>query len=140
MNSWNFTGNLGSDCETRPAPSGDAIVSFSVAVKAGYGDKAITTWVRCTMFGKRGQAVADYLRKGTQVGIVGEAQLRPWAGKDGVEKQSLEVRVNDLTLLGSKQSGNEEHSPAARRQPVKDCPQPDTKPLAGDEFADEIPF
>ena len=44
MNSWSFTGNLGRDCETRFTQSGDPIVSFSVGVKAGFGDKATTTW------------------------------------------------------------------------------------------------
>lgn len=114
MNSWNFTGNLGGDAETRFLPNGDAVVNFSVAVKAGYGDKAVTTWARCSMFGKRGEAVAQYLLKGSQVGVVGEVQLRPWTGKDGIEKQSLEVRVNDLTLLGGRPEGS---APARQEAP-----------------------
>ena len=42
------------------------------------------------------------LLKGTKVGIVGELTNRPYKDKNGNEKFSLEVRVSDLTLLGSK--------------------------------------
>ena len=107
MNCWNFTGNLGQDAESRFTSGGDAITSFSVAVKAGYGDKATTTWVRCSLFGKRGEAVAPYLKKGTQVGVSGEAALREWTDKEGGKRTSLEVRVNDVTLLGGKPERHE---------------------------------
>lgn len=112
MNVWAFTGNLGRDAETRYTPGGDAIVSFSVGVKSGFGDKATTTWARCAMFGKRGQAVADYLKKGQLVGVSGEVSLREWDDKDGAKRSSLEVRVNDLTLLG-KRDGQQDRQPSS---------------------------
>lgn len=102
MNSWNFTGNLGRDCEQRFTPGGDPVVSFSVGVQSGYGEKKQTTWANCQMWGKRGESVAPYLTKGQQVGICGEVNLREWTDKDGGKRQSLDVRVNDLTLLGKK--------------------------------------
>lgn len=131
MNVWSFSGNLGKDCESRFTAGGDAIVSFSVAVKSGYGEKALTTWVRCSMFGKRGEAVAPYLTKGQLVGVSGECSLRPWKDKEGNEKQSLEVRVNDLTLLGKSEGAGSKPASA----------QPD-KPASGfDDFDDDTaPF
>ena len=69
MNNWNFTGHCAADAETRYSKSGDAIVSFSVAVKSGFGDKATTTWARCSMFGNRGTAVSEFLTKGQLVGV-----------------------------------------------------------------------
>ena len=102
MNSWNFTGNLGADAEQRVTPSGEPVVSFSVGVKAGFGDRATTTWARCQMWGKRGESVAPYLKKGQLVGVSGEASLREYDKKDGSKGASLEVRVNDLTLLGKR--------------------------------------
>ena len=117
MNSWNFTGNLGQDAKERFTQSGDSIVSFSVGVKAGYGDKATTTWANCAMFGKRGESVLPYLRKGQLVGIVGDLNNREYQ-KDGQSRYSLDVRVNDLTLLGKKDS-----QPAIqeRQQPAPDA-------------------
>lgn len=102
MNAWQFTGNIGKDAESRFLPNGDPVVSFSVGVKSGYGEKATTTWARCSMFGKRGESVSQYLTKGQLVGISGEVRLREWNDEQGQKRSSLEVRVNDLTLLGKK--------------------------------------
>ncbi len=129
MNNWNFTGNIGKDCETRHTPSGDAVVSFSVAVKSGYGDKAVTSWANCQMWGKRGEAVAQYLTKGQLVGVCGEVTLRPWKDKEGNERQSLDVRVNDLTLLGAR-SAEPRTEPAQSAKPAADP----------NDFSDDIPF
>ena len=133
MNSWNLTGNLGNDAEQRYTPDGDAVVSFSVGVKSGYGDKATTTWARCSMFGKRAEAVAPYLKKGQLVGVVGEVNLREYDDKQGQKRSSLDVRVNDLTLLG-KREGNDQ--PAPQRQAQK----PQQAAPAGDWDDSDVPF
>ena len=95
---------MGRDCETKFAPSGDAVTSFSVAVKSGYGEKESTIWANCAIWGKRGESVAPYLLKGQLVGLVGELNVREYDKKDGTKGHSVDVRVNDLTLLGKKDS------------------------------------
>mgnify|MGYP001176831431 FL=1 len=133
MNVWSFVGNLGKDAETRYLQSGDPVVSFSVGVNAGYGDKATTTWARCSMFGKRGEAVAPYLVKGQQVAISGEASLREYTDKQGQSRASLEVRVNDLTLVGKKPEGQQ------AAQPRQQAPAPQQS--AQDEWDNmDVPF
>lgn len=134
MNSWNLTGNLGNDCEQRYTQSGDSVVSFSVGVKSGFGDKASTTWAKCAMFGKRGEAVAPYLKKGTLVGVVGEVNNREYQDKEGQKRYSLDVRVNDLTLLGGKQSGDSSTSEKPQQRNAQGAPK--------QSFEDdgEIPF
>ena len=135
MNSWNFTGNLGRDCDTRHTAAGDAVVSFSVGVKAGFGDKATTTWANCAMFGKRGEAVAQYLKKGTLVGIVGEVNLREYQDKEGQKRYSLDVRVNDLTLLGGKSSGDSAPSEKPQQRNAQGAQKPSFEDMDSD-----IPF
>lgn len=119
---------MGRDAETRFTQSGDPIVSFSVGVKSGFGDKATTTWANCSMFGKRGEAVAPYLKKGSLVGVVGEVSLREWQDKEGQKRVNLDVRVNDLTLLGGKSDAKPADKPAAK------------KPRASQFDDDDIPF
>lgn len=133
MNSWQFTGNLGRDCETRHTPNGDPVVSFSVGVKSGYGKNESTTWANCAMFGKRAESVAPYLTKGQLVGVSGEVNLREWTDKDGGKRQSLDVRVNDLTLLGKKD---------AQEKPASKPGKSSSKPTSGgfDDMADDVPF
>ena len=130
MNNWNFTGNLGNDAEQKYTAGGDSVVSFSVGVKSGFGEKATTTWARCQMWGKRGESVLPYLTKGQLVGISGEVNMREWQDKEGQKKQSLEVRVNDLTLLGKKDGQQNQAQPLQERKP---------KPKF-DDLGDDVPF
>lgn len=140
MNSWSFTGNLGADAEQRVTPSGELVVSFSVGVKAGFGDRATTTWARCQMWGKRGESVAPYLKKGQLVGVCGEASLREYEKKDGSKGASLEVRVSDLTLLGKRDGDQQQPAPTAQpRQAPAARPAPQASGF-GDFGDDDIPF
>ena len=80
-------------------PSGSAVCNFSVAV-SGYDFKAkgkITTWVRVAIWGKRGQTLVKFLTKGSKVALTGEMVLRDYNGKT-----SVEVKAQDVTLLGGK--------------------------------------
>jgi len=106
MNSLNASGGIGKDAELRYTPNQDAVCSFSLALSSGFGDKKVTTWLNCNVWGKRAETLAPMLLKGTTVGIVGELTNRPYKAKDGTEKFSLEVRVNDLTLYGKKGDTN----------------------------------
>ncbi len=133
MNVITFTGNIGSDCQTRYAPNGDAIASFSVALTHGYGDKKGTAWLRCSLFGKRAESLAPYLVKGQLVGIVGEFAPREYE-KDGQTRMSLDVRVSNVDLLGKRSEDWQDAAPAPKRQAA-----PAQSGGFGD-FEDDIPF
>lgn len=98
------TGNLGSNAETRDV-GGDAVTQFSVASTKKEKSGETTTWVRCSLWGKRGPALAQYLVKGAQVTVVGEMTEREYE-KNGEKRKSLEVRVSDIALQGGKRDEN----------------------------------
>ena len=125
MNNLNFTGRIGKDCETRHTAGGDAVTSFTAAMDSGYGEKKITTWLNCSIWGKRGESVSPYLLKGTQVAVTGELTNRPYVDKEGNPRYSLDVRVNDLTLIGGK---------------AETKPEPKTNDAPASFDNDEIPF
>jgi len=129
MNVLNAIGNIGKDAEIRHTPNGDAVAQFSFALTSGYGDKAITTWLNCNVWGKRAETLAPMLLKGTKIGITGELTNRPYTDKSGNEKYSLEVRISDVTMLGSKADGGK-----VQRQ--------DSKPNVQDisDIDSDIPF
>jgi single-strand DNA-binding protein len=54
------------------------------------------------MFGERGVKLAEYLKKGTQVAVSGEASLNEFTNKQGENKASLQCNVSNVTLLGKK--------------------------------------
>ena len=96
-------GHLGRDGETRTTQGGKTIFSATLAVNTGYGDSKVTSWWKCTAFGKTAETLERFnLTKGTVIGFTGEPSLRPWTDKDGNEKQSLELTVSNFILLGSK--------------------------------------
>jgi single-strand DNA-binding protein len=105
MNVFTFVGRLGKDGELRSTNSGDKVLSFSVAIESGYGDKKTTTWMECQFWGKRADAIAQYVRKGDRIGVSGEFSMRKFTANDGAERQIPSVRVNDVTLLGEKREG-----------------------------------
>lgn len=74
--------------------------------------------MNCSIYGARGEAVAGYIKKGMQIGVSGEGLLRTWDAKDGSKGSSLECRVNDVTLLGKKDS--ESVSPQRQDAPSND--------------------
>ena len=140
MNSWSFTGHIGEDCNTRFTQSGDSVVSFSVGVKSGFGDKATTTWAKCAMFGKRGESVAPYLKKGALVGISGEVNNREYQDKEGQKRYSLDVRVNDLTLLGGKSDRSESNAPSQPADKPQQRNAQGTPKTSFEDMDDDIPF
>ena len=97
-NVWTFSGNLGSDPETRQV--GDRMVcNFSVAVNGRRDDP--TTWVRVAVWGAQADACARFLAKGRQVIVTGAARLREYEGKNG-KGVSLEVDARDVTFIGGR--------------------------------------
>ena len=104
-------GNLGQDAETREAGE-TTVVNFSVAtttrVKNGQKWEDQTTWVRCALFGSRAESIAEHLTKGKLVAVRGSLFMREYETKKGETGHSLEMRVDDIKLLGGKKDTEEE--------------------------------
>jgi len=97
-----IAGNIGKDAETRRTQGGDAVTSWSVAVEERGKEKS-TIWFDCSLWGKRGEALAQYLTKGTRVVVSGDLGKREYQGKT-----YLTLRANDVTLMGGGQERREE--------------------------------
>jgi len=100
MNNLTIAGQLGRDAEVRFLPNGDPVANFSVADSQGKDKDAI--WWNCQLFGKRAESLAQYLTKGQSVTITGSVSQRKYIDKNGVEKVSTDVRVNDVALQGGR--------------------------------------
>lgn len=100
MNVWTFTGRLGADAELRSTQSGEKVLSFRVANDVGFGERKTTQWVECSLWGRRGEAIAQFLTKGKQVCVSGELSLREFQKRDGTAGSGLSVRVNEVDFMG----------------------------------------
>ena len=113
-----LVGNLGKDPEVRHTQDGKAIVNLSIATTESWRDKGSgerkekTEWHRVVIFNEALAKVAEqYLKKGSSVYLEGQLQTRKWTDKDGVEKYSTEVVLQnyrgELTMLGGKPGGGD---------------------------------
>ena len=127
MNVTTITGRLTRDSETRYLQTGTAVLSFSVANNTGYGDKQKTNYFDCALFGKRAEGkLSEYMKKGQEVAVSGELSLNEYQKKDGTTGSSLQIRVNEVDLIGGKGQSSNDQAPQSPPMP--------------DDFSDDIPF
>ena len=105
-------GNLGRDPELKYLPSGDPVVTFSVATNRRWTNQdgtqgEETVWFRCTAWRKLAETINQYLTKGRQVYIEGRLQPdkatgspRVFQRQDGSSGASYEVLVDTIKFLG----------------------------------------
>lgn len=120
-----FVGHLGGEPEMRYTPAGKAVTT---ATNDQYNNEKgetvkVTTWFRCTAWGKLGEVCNQYLKKGSKVLIEGrltpdKATGRPriWVRQDGTAAADYELKVLEIHFLDSK---NNEPS-IAQADPAED--------------------
>ena len=130
MNSLTVAGQLGKDSELKQIGQ-DQVLSFSVA--DSQGREKPTIWWNCQLWGKRATSLQQYLTKGQSVTVTGSVSQRTYTDKNGVEKISTDVRVNDVALQGGKRDEAPRQAAPQRQQAQK--------PHGGfDDMPDDIPF
>ena len=129
LNKVMLIGNLGKNPEVRHTQDGKAIVNLSVATAETWKDKNTgekkekTEWHRVVIFNDGLAKVAEaYLKKGSTVYLEGQLQTRKWTDKDGAEKYSTEIVLQnfrgEMVLLGGKDNASEK--PEQKVQEFKD--------------------
>jgi single-strand DNA-binding protein len=113
MKNITIAGNVGKDAETRRTQSGDAVTSISIAVEDRIPKEKGTIWFRCSLWGRRGESLAQYLTKGSKVAVSGELSIEVYEGKT-----NLTVKVDQVTLLGGSQDDNVSRRDTARQAPA----------------------
>lgn len=104
-----IAGHLGKDATLSKEVNGQVAINFSVAHTVKWTDKnnvkkERTTWVECAYWRKKEEtdpALAQYLKKGTSVVVIGEPDARAWVNDNtGELRANLTLRVDDLQLMG----------------------------------------
>ena len=101
------------------------MLNFSVCSKDKYknnNDEWVerSEWHNCVMWGKRGEALHKYLKKGSKCFIEGQIRTRSWE-KDGVKKYATEINVLDIDIdIPKQQSYTDERVP--RQQTFEHAP------------------
>ena len=102
INSVTLVGRAGRDPEVKYFESGSVVANLTMAVNRRSRDDE-PDWFNLEIWGKQAQVAADYVKKGSLIGITGSFKLDTWNDRNTGEIRSKPVvRVDRLELLGSK--------------------------------------
>ncbi len=134
LNNVFVVGRLTRDAELQYTNTGFAICKMSIASnkRKKEGDQWVdkANFFDITLWGKRGESLAQYLVKGQQVAISGSLNQERWE-QDGMKRSKVTIEATNIQLLGSKKdSGSYQETP---NRPVE-------QPQHKERFKDPIPF
>ncbi|WP_293396762.1 single-stranded DNA-binding protein [Nevskia sp.] len=155
-------GNLGKDPEVKYFPNGDAFCNLTLATSESWNDKASgekkekTEWHNVVFTRKLAEIAGQYLKKGAKVYVEGSLRTRKWQDKEGQDRYTTEILVNDMQMLDGRSGGGggggmsdddysqsappTRSSPPARSSAPTRAPQPQAAPAAEHFEDDDIPF
>jgi single-strand DNA-binding protein len=137
-------GRLIRDPELRVIPSGTSIASFSIANSKNYlqqGERVDkVSFFNCIAWGKTGEIIAQYCKKGKQIAIEGRLQSDSWEDKEtGKKRTKVEIVVDNFQFLSNAQStGDTYNASEAKGSNAGDSGSvPD---INKNQFDEDIPF
>lgn len=127
---------IGRDVDVRFTPKGEAVANLALAFNYQNKGEKCTQWIEASLWGKRAESLAPYLRKGGLIAVtVDDVHVETYEGKNGTGTK-LVGRVSDIELAGG---GQQDSGP---KQTPKPSPERKAVP-ASSGFADmdgDVPF
>jgi single-strand DNA-binding protein len=132
-----LVGNVGKDPDVRHLDSGVSVASFPLATSETYRNKESqkvtnTEWHNIVVWRGLAEVVEKYVKKGDPLYLEGKIRTRSYDDKDGNKKYITEIVVDNMQMLGSKQS-NDNNSSSEEKQPETDIETPPQE-------EDDLPF
>lgn len=134
LNKVMIIGRLTRDPEVRTTPTGKNVASFSVATGYSWTDqsgqkKEQTEFHNVVAWGKLGDIIAQYCKKGKQIYLEGRLQTRSWDDKtSGQKKYRTEIVADNMIMLGSAGGGSGASSQPSASPIITESPAPQSTP------------
>lgn len=134
-------GNLGKDATTSNV-NGKNVINFSVCHTEKYKDnqgnqQSKSTWVEAAYWTDK-TGIVPYLKKGTQVYVEGQPEVKTYQTNDGRQGASLSLRVGQVQLLGGGEKQDNQQQGGYQQQQTYPAQQTQQQP--SDMPADDLPF
>jgi single-strand DNA-binding protein len=138
---------IGRDAELRAAGQTSVInlaLAYNYGKKEAGGDKP-TQWIDASLWGKRAEALEQYLVKGQQIyAVISDVHIETYDKRDGGTGSKLVGVIADLELVGGRAqpAGDRDERPARREAAPARREAPKPAPAQGgfDDMDDDIPF
>lgn len=135
-----IVGNVGRDPELRQTQSGASVTGFSVAVTTRWTDRQTnerrekTNWYSVSCWGRLAEVANQYVRKGTQIMVIGTVTARAWSDNNGESRASLDLRADNFQLLGSRNDNYDDNGSSSYDDEYSSSSAPPPQNI------DDIPF
>ena len=157
INRVNISGNLTRDPELRMTGGGTQMLAFGVAVNDRRRNPQTGEWedypnfIDCIVFGARAEPLSRFLSKGSKVAVEGKLRYSSWETKDGQKRSKLEVVVDEVEFLSSRnqQGGGAPAFQQGQQAPAYSAPTPAAPqaysapvqtPPSAEVYDEDIPF
>lgn len=104
-----LVGRLTKDPELRYTPNGVAVANFTLAVNRPFTNQQgnrEADFINCVVWRKAAENLANYMNKGSMIGVEGRIQTRRFEGKDGKTVFVTEVLADNIQFLETKNSSH----------------------------------
>jgi len=139
-------GRLTRDAELKYTAGGQAVCKFSIAVnrrkKSGDQWEDEANFFDIVLWGKQGETLNQYLKKGKMVAVDGELRQDRWQ-QDGQNRSKVEIVASFLQLLGGGGQGNYQDKQGSQSYDSSSDSRPESSssgPPDSSDFTDDIPF
>lgn len=103
LNVVNLVGRVGTDPDVKYFESGSVVCKLTLAVRRPSRNSDQPDWFNLEMWGKTAEVAANYVRKGSLIGIKGTLKIETWSDRTtGASRSKPIIKVDRLDLLGSK--------------------------------------
>ena len=142
LNKATIIGRLTADPESRTTPTGQTVVSFSLATNLVWKDsngekKEKTEFHNIVAWRKLAEIISQYLKKGSRIYLEGRLQTRSWEDQNGVKKYRTEIIADNMIMLDNKSNNTSGTSNSS----APEDPAPQKKEEAEEEInIEDIPF
>ena len=109
MNSVQLIGRLTKDLDLKYTSSGKAVATGTLAVNRRFKNasgESEADFIQIQIWDKSAENLANFTRKGSQVGVNGRIQTRNYENKEGARVYVTEIVVENFTLLEKKSDLN----------------------------------
>ena len=157
INKATVLGNVGQDPKIHVATNGNKVARISIATGRTWTDEQgqdhkVTQWHNIVAFKGAATYIEKAIKKGSKVYVEGEMQTQNWTDQNGQPRETMQIVVKDIQVVGNGRDNNQQTGGAAHyasqnqqqsapAQPQQQsAPAQQAQPEPVDDFDDDIPF
>ena len=112
LNVVTLVGRVGGPPDMKYFDSGKVKCKLTLAVNRRSSRNEQPDWFNLELWGKTAEVAANYVRKGSLIGVKGSLKFDTWSDRNtGTPRSSPVIQVDRLDLLGSKQDTDSSLAP-----------------------------